>query len=52
MKSIIQEAIAEHRTNTEVVNENPPQTSSYVSADDAELAKLAEPLMVNIRIVG
>jgi len=52
MKSIIQEAIAEHRTNGEATDNRAPQAPSYVSADDAELSKLAETLKVNIRIGG
>src|ERR1700691_945987 len=51
MKSIIQEAIAKHQENQALVEDKkaPP---TYASADDAELAKLAETLRVNIRIVG
>ncbi len=50
MKSIIQEAIAKHQENQALVEEKKAPT--YTSADDAELAKLAETLRVNIRIVG
>ncbi|EQD70145.1 hypothetical protein B1B_05160, partial [mine drainage metagenome] len=53
MKSIIQEAIAKHQENQTLVDDRPkPTNPSYVSADDAELAKLADTLRVNIRIVG
>ena len=52
MKSILQEL-----TETPPVNEPPVEASTtkaqaYVNADDAELAKLAEALRVNIRIIG
>jgi cell division protein FtsZ len=50
MKSIIQEAIAKHQEDQTLVVEKAP--SPPVNADDAELAKLAETLSVNIRIVG
>jgi len=43
MKSIVQETVSKHP-------ESPGP--NYASADDAELAKLAETLKVNIRIVG
>ena len=52
MKSIIQEAIAKHKENEALIEEKTPATTPYSSADDAELAKLAETLKVNIRIVG
>jgi cell division protein FtsZ len=52
MKSIIQEAISKHQENQSLVEEKGPTAPSYVNADDAELAKLAETLRVNIRIVG
>src|SRR5580658_3825180 len=52
MKSIIQEAIAKHQENQALVEEKKPTAPGYASADDAELAKLAETLKVNIRIVG
>jgi cell division protein FtsZ len=52
MKSIIQEAIAKHQENQALVEEKKPTAPSYESADDAELAKLAETLKVNIRIIG
>ena len=52
MKSIIQEAIARHQENQSLVEEKKPAPTTYGSADDAELAKLAETLKVNIRIVG
>src|ERR1700739_2935845 len=52
MKSIIQEAIAKHQENQALVEEKKPAAPAYVNADDAELAKLAETLKVNIRIVG
>ncbi len=52
MKSIIQEAIAKHQENQSLVEEKAPAPPAYVNADDAELAKLAETLKVNIRIVG
>ena len=52
MKSIIQEAIGKHEENETL---NRPKSSAapvYANADDAELAKIAETLGVNIRIVG
>ena len=52
MKSIIQEAIARHQENQALTEEKPTATPAYVNADDAELAKLAETLRVNIRIIG
>src|SRR5580693_1700176 len=52
MKSIIQEAIAKHQENQALVDDKKPVSPAYESADDAELAKLAETLKVNIRIVG
>jgi len=51
MKSIIQEAIAKHQENQSLTEEK-KAAPAYESADDAELAKLAETLKVNIRIVG
>ena len=51
MKSIIQEAIAKHQENQSLTEEK-KAAPGYTSADDAELAKLAETLKVNIRIVG
>jgi cell division protein FtsZ len=52
MKSIIQEAIAKHQENRSLVEEKAPAAPSYANVEDAELAKLAETLRVNIRIVG
>ncbi|MCI4367590.1 MAG: cell division protein FtsZ, partial [Thermoplasmata archaeon] len=52
MKSIIQEAIAKHQENQALVDEKKQAPPSYVNPDDAELAKLAEALKVNIRIIG
>ena len=52
MKSIIQEAIAKHQENQTLVEEKKPTAPIYANPDDAELAKLAETLKVNIRIVG
>ena len=52
MKSIIQEAIAKHQENQALVEQQKPPTPMYANPDDAELAKLAETLKVNIRIVG
>jgi cell division protein FtsZ len=52
MKSIIQEAISKHQENQALVEEKRPKAPTYANADDAELAKLAETLRVNIRIVG
>src|SRR5208282_3680601 len=52
MKSIIQEAIAKHQENQSLVEEKKPTAPAYASADDAALAKLAETLKVNIRVVG
>ena len=52
MKSIIQEAIAKHQENQSLVEEKKPTAPMYANPDDAELAKLAETLKVNIRIVG
>src|SRR5579859_4248861 len=51
MKSIIQEAIAKHQENQTLVEEKKP-APQYANGDDAELAKLAETLRVNIRIIG
>jgi len=52
MKSIVQEAIAKHQENQALAGGSHPSTPQYVNPDDAELAKLAETLRVNIRIVG
>ncbi|MCI4345856.1 MAG: cell division protein FtsZ, partial [Thermoplasmata archaeon] len=56
MKSIIQEAIAKHQENQSLTTteEKKPAAApgAYTSVDDEELAKLAEALKVNIRIVG
>ncbi len=50
MKSIIQEAIVKHEENKALEERRP--APGGVSPDDDELAKLAEQLKVNIRIVG
>jgi len=52
MKSIIQEAIAKHQENQPHAEEHQATGSPYANVDDAELAKLAETLRVNIRIIG
>ena len=52
MKAIVQEAIAKHQENQALVEEKKPTAPAYANPDDAELAKLAETLRVNIRIVG
>ncbi|MGP8146693.1 MAG: cell division protein FtsZ, partial [Thermoplasmata archaeon] len=52
MKAIVQEAIAKHQENQTLVEGNKPTAPAYANPDDAELAKLAETLRVNIRIVG
>jgi len=52
MKSIVQEAIAKHQENQTLTERTKTAPPAYGSADDAELAKLAETLRVNIRIVG
>ncbi|MGP8078055.1 MAG: cell division protein FtsZ [Thermoplasmata archaeon] len=52
MKSIIQEAIAKHQENQSLIEERTPTPPAYANAADAELAKLAETLKVNIRVVG
>jgi cell division protein FtsZ len=52
MKSIIQEAIAKHDENQVLSGRSAPAPPAYTSTDDAELAKLAETLSVNIRMVG
>ncbi len=51
MKSIIQEAIAKHQEDQQLVEQKTAQPA-YANADDIELAKLAETLKVNIRIIG
>src|SRR5579859_7124295 len=52
MKSIIQEAIAKHQESQQMADPKSEATPQYASADDQELAKLAETLKVNIRIIG
>ena len=52
MKSIIQEAIAKHQESQQLADQKPDASPSFANADDAELAKLAETLKVNIRIIG
>ena len=52
MKSIIQEAISKHQEDQTLVEQKGAKTPAYANADDAELAKLAETLNVNIRIIG
>ena len=52
MKSIIQEAIAKHQESQQLAEQKPEPAPAYANADDAELAKLAETLKVNIRIIG
>ena len=52
MKSIIQEAIAKHQESQQLADQKPETAPAYANADDAELAKLAETLKVNIRIIG
>ena len=52
MKSIIQEAISKHQENQALVEQKQAEPPAYQNADDVELAKLAEALKVNIRIVG
>ena len=52
MRSIIQEATAHQPQHEIVVGKPVASLPAYASADDAELAKLAETLKVNIRIVG
>ena len=52
MKSIIQEAIAKHQESQQLADQKPDAAPPFGSADDAELAKLAETLRVNIRIIG
>ncbi|MGD0719189.1 MAG: cell division protein FtsZ [Thermoplasmata archaeon] len=52
MKSIIQEVIVKNPENPTPTGEAKPAAPAYANPDDAELAKLAETLRVNIRIVG
>src|SRR5579859_2797078 len=52
MKSIIQEAIAKHQESQQMADPKSEATPAYANGDDAELAKLAETLRVNIRIIG
>jgi len=52
VKSIIQEAIAKREERPGPAGERPAEGPAFPSADDAELAKLAETLKVHIRVVG
>ena len=52
MKSIVQEAISKHQEKPTADPQSAAPAPPSVNADDAELAKLAETLKVNIRIVG
>ncbi len=55
MKSIVQEALAKHQQTRPAGEDRKPEgpaTPTLMSADDEELAKLAEQLKVNIKIVG
>ena len=52
VKSIIQEVIVKNPENPTPTGEAKPAAPAYANPDDAELAKLAETLRVNIRIVG
>ncbi|HLN50999.1 MAG TPA: cell division protein FtsZ, partial [Thermoplasmata archaeon] len=52
MKSIIQETVAKHQEGQALLGKRTPETNLGRSVDDEEIAKIAEALKVNIRVVG
>jgi len=52
VKSIIQETVAKHQEGQALLGKRTPETNLGRSVDDEEIAKIAEALKVNIRVVG